>query len=401
MSRQSLISFFNRRWIKTASVILLLLVLVFFQLQTYNKAYRDIGYDFTSYLLSAQAILDGENPFETGSSFPYIYPMFFGFILIPLSLLPYWLSNFLWFWINVVSLLIAVIVLIKLSSGGLKTNWGAQLYGPLVIALLLLTAIIQNHLLNGQVNFVVLLFGVLFLKYYIENKTWPASVFLALASAIKLVPLILLLFLLLRRRYKTMLLSTVLFVSFCLLPVIYLGANVFDMYGDYIRGFIFDRFSSGELDHHKYFTLHGFLSQTVPALQSLPIMRFASAFIVAFSLAAVDMLAMRRNGRAADMWVFHLYLMAILFISPFSETHHLAFLLPAFVLMFLKLLHARDRAARFDYALLSAFIISFYIARAVAGPFFFISILLLFVAVARFTLKRTASNSVNVVCTDG
>jgi hypothetical protein len=376
-----------------AAVILLSVLLIVFLIQAYNRAYRDVGYDLTSYLLSSQAILNGENPFEIDSPFPYCYPMFFAFTLIPLSFLPYWLSNFLWYWINVASLLGSIVILVKQSSKDLKTDWGNHLYAPLVIALLLLTAVVQNHLLNGQVNFVVLLFCALFLKYDFEDKAILASVFLALAAAIKLVPLILFLFLFLRSRYKTLVLSTVLFIAFCLLPVITFGWDLFNLYGDYVRGFIFGKFSGGEVGHHTYFTLHGFLSQTAPALRSIPGLKIVSAAVIVLAVAAVDLMAIRRNGRVAGLWTCHLYFTAILLISPLSEIHHLAFLLPAFALMLVKLLHDADLPAQTHSALLSAFVICFYVGRAVAGPFFFVGILLLFIAVARVSLLRIASNS--------
>lgn len=386
MSRQSLIALCNRRWVKTVALVLLSLMLAVFLLQTYHKAYRDIGYDFTSYLLSAQAVLHGENPFETDSVFTYSYPMFLAFALIPLSLLPYWLSNFFWYLINVVSLLGSIVLLVKLTLKNLQTHWGPHLYAPLVIALLLLTAVIQNHLLNGQVNFIVLLFCVLFLKYDSEDRGLLAAVFLALASAIKLVPLILFLFLLLRHKYKTLALSSVLFLAFCLMPVITLGGDMFDIYGDYVRGFILGKFSSGEPGQQMYFTLHGFLTQIGPSLLSVPGLKLASAGVVVLAVAVVDLMAIRRNGSVAGLWTGHLYFMAMLLISPLSETHHLAFLLPAFALMLVKLLYDTDLSAQTNTILLAAFVICFYVGRAVEGPFFFAGILLLFVAVARVSL---------------
>ncbi len=71
MSRRSLTALSNRRWVKIAALVLLSVLLMVFLIQAYNKAYRDVGYDFTSYLLSAQAVLTGENPFETDSPFDY------------------------------------------------------------------------------------------------------------------------------------------------------------------------------------------------------------------------------------------------------------------------------------------------------------------------------------------
>ena len=188
-------------------------------------------------------------------------------------------------------------------------------------------------------------------------------------------------------------LSTVLFIAFCLLPVITLGGDLFDIYGDYIRDFIFGKFSGGETEQLQYFTLHGFLSQIVPALVSIQGVKLASAAVIALSVGAVDLIAIRRNGRVAGLWTCHLYFMAILFISPLSETHHMVYLLPAFALMLVKLLHDTDLSVLTYGLLLSAFVICFYVGRAVEGPFFFVGILLLFIAVAQVSWLRIASNS--------
>jgi hypothetical protein len=371
-------------------LVLLSVFLIGFLIQAYDKAYGDAGYDFTSYLLSAQAILDDKNPFETGSPFTYSYPLFLAFVLIPFTLLPYWLSNFVWFLINVASFLGSIVLLVKQSPMYLKTNWGAHLYAQLVVALLLLTTVIQNHLLNGQVNFVVLLLCVLFLKYDFEDRPLLASLFLAMAIAIKLVPLILFLFLLVRRRYKTLALSTVLSVALCLLPMIRLGGDLFNFYGSYIRDFVLGRFSGGGLDRQTYFTLHGVLSQTIPALQSIPGVKVVAAAVVASAVAAVDLAANRLNGRVAGLWTCHLYFLAILLITPLSETDHLVFLLPAFALTVVKLIHDTDLPVQTLTVLIFFFVICIYVGRTFAGPFYFIGILLLFITVARVSLLRIA-----------
>lgn len=389
MSRRSLVAFCKRRELKAAALVLLSVLFLVLLIQTFNRAYRDTGYDLTSYLASAQAVLNGDNPYETGSPFNYSYPMFFAFLLIPLSVLPQWLSNFIWYLINLVSLFASFAVFVKLSSRGLKTDWGAHLYAPITAILLIMTPVIQNNLLNGQANFVVLLFCALFLQSHFEGRVFRASFFLALAVAIKLVPLALFLFLLVRRSYRTLALSALLAIGFCLLPVVTLGDNLFDYYGDYIRGFIFGNFTGNPPDQEIYFTLHGFLAQIWPVLSSFPGSKIASALVVALAVAVVDLLSLRRNRDLAGLWTCHFYLIAILLISPMSEIHHLAFLLPAFLLLPVKVLYDYELPARTSGILLTGFVTFFYIARVYHGPFFFIGILLLFVAVAQVSMRTT------------
>ena len=64
--------------------------------QAFRMAYRDEGYDFTSYLLAARALRDGGNPYQVAMPFPYLYPLFLAFALMPLTFVPYWLANAVW-----------------------------------------------------------------------------------------------------------------------------------------------------------------------------------------------------------------------------------------------------------------------------------------------------------------
>src|SRR2546425_135045 len=77
--------------------VLLLILAVVFLAQTHRKAARPGGYDFTSYLQSAQALAAGADPYHTGTPFPYIYPLFLAFLLVPLTYVPSAVAVTLWF----------------------------------------------------------------------------------------------------------------------------------------------------------------------------------------------------------------------------------------------------------------------------------------------------------------
>ena len=81
-------------------VVLTIVVGTILLIQTFHKAYRVQGYDFTSYLLSAEALLQQKNPYTLDTVFPYIYPLFLAFTLIPLSVIPYGAANLIWFVLN-------------------------------------------------------------------------------------------------------------------------------------------------------------------------------------------------------------------------------------------------------------------------------------------------------------
>src|SRR5688572_33351204 len=82
--------------------------------QTWHKAFRPGGNDLTSYLLSARALWDGQSPYGLDTPFPYIYPLFLAFAIVPLAILPYGAAVIGWFAASVAAL---GVVLRRLTAG--------------------------------------------------------------------------------------------------------------------------------------------------------------------------------------------------------------------------------------------------------------------------------------------
>ncbi len=370
-------------------VILVLLV------QDFRKAYRDQGNDFTSYLLSAEALLEGENPYLTESEFTFIYPLFFALLLTPLTVIPYWLAIFIWFGINVAALFFSIRILIRLASQHLGVQWGRHLYPPLAILLLLFFGIIQNNLLNGQVNFPVLLLCVLFLDNFLRKRLLFSSVFLAAACAIKLVPLILLVYVILRRDFRVFFLTSVLFAGMCLLPAVSLGTELFNIYDEYFHGFILGKFSirANAEDPSMFFTLHRFLTFLVPSSEQWLWLKYVASGVVLTVTVIVDLLSLQKSGSLNEVWRFSLYLLAILLITPISETHHLAYFILVASLLVLWLLSVRWSTYKSVTVLTVGCLICFFLGNAIeTGPYYFISIALLFLTTSFISLRRSVTD---------
>jgi len=226
----------KNKWQITACIILLIIVFVL-SLQTFNRANRTDGYDFSSYLLSSKALWEGDNPYETNSQFPYIYPLFLAVIITPLTYVPYWLANLLFLLINISGLVTIYLIITKLFSKefGSIINYSI----PLLVVCIILLDIIQNNLLNGQINIVVLLLSVFFLLYLNKEEYILSSIFLAAAIAIKLTPLIFIFFLLKRKRFKELGL-TFLFTVFFIFAIPYMisGSETTEYYKIYLNKLI-------------------------------------------------------------------------------------------------------------------------------------------------------------------
>ena len=206
--------------------------------QTWHKAFRADGNDLTSYLLSARALWDGQSPYGLETPFPYLYPLFLAFAIGPLTLLPYGAAVIAWFAASVA----ALGIVLKRWSHGSKLAMAA--------AVLVTFNIIQNNLLNGQVNFLVVLCCLLAVAaagppqggHYVlavgaagppqgghsvglatpRRRELVAGAWLGVGIAVKLMPALLVVYFLVRRRFLATLVALVSAVALALLPSVLL-----------------------------------------------------------------------------------------------------------------------------------------------------------------------------------
>ncbi len=335
--------------------------------QTWRRAHRVDGNDFTSYLLAAQAIAAAHPLDAIRTPFPYIYPLFLAFALVPLTVLPYGVSVVLWFALNASSLVLSFILLERWRSApdtlpadatrhgapapaALATGAGAL---PLAtIVGLVFIDVIQNDLLNGQVNLLVLGACVLALHALLAGRDTGASASWAVASAIKLVPLALTPFFIRRRAWRTLIAGLCLAALLCVLPAIVMGVEpMMDWYAAYVRSFIAPSLIDSA-DVALDFSIYGMLASMAPALHAVPAGRLVTALACLAAIALID--GRRAVSRQATLSVFSLSLLAIPLVSPKSETHHLVFAIPAACLLASTSLHDRSSGARVRRALLIA-----------------------------------------------
>jgi hypothetical protein len=363
----------RNRTARTVAFVIFGLVVAVLLIQTLHKAARPGGYDFTSYLLSARTLWHGGNPYLTDTPFPYIYPPTLAFLLGPLAFLPPRLADVVWFALNLGAVVWTVWLVVELNAPRLGVRRVASLAVPLVLLFVLLIAPIQNNLLNGQVNPVVLLLCVLFLRAHMRGSVMAATAFLGLAVAIKLVPLVFLLFLLVRRDFRAVGLAVGWTAVFLLIPVAAAGSHLFPWYRSYVHTFILERAAgTGSV----YFTPAGYLTALVPVLAGRLWVSALSAFFVVLALLFLDRDVARP---AADAWNFNLYLLAILLLSPMSERHHLLFLVPPAVATTLGLWLVPRWRPRGGWIAALVFWALFFAGGADKhGPFYFLAVIMLF-----------------------
>jgi len=339
------------------------------------RALRGDVNDFTSYLLSADALLKGNNPYETGIPFHYIYPLFPAFLLIPFSLIPSWIAGTVWFLLNV-TFFTYIYLLIAKCCIDKQLSFSYKLGLPLLLILILLLNIMQNNLLNGQINIIVLLLCLIFFHYWNKGETIISALFLAAAISIKLVPLIFLILVIQRRNYYLLIYTVVFSLLFTIvIPSLFLGEELVGIYGNYFNTLLLKGASLEIPVDSIFFTLSGFLSYIIPSLKNVIWLKVISALLVIIALLAFSLKMEDKFYSKNSIVVISLYFLGILLVSPMSETHHLIFILPALTIVTFNILNLKsfNRLTRINIIIFFLFYIAgtFY----QANPFYFLSII--------------------------
>ena len=394
-SKNKVTSFLDNHKVHFIVYALITGITIFLFIQSIGCAIRPIGYDFTSYLMSAKALINGTDPYNNGTVFPYVYPLTLAFSIIPLAVLPYWLAITLWFIITAACLLGVFLILIKIFRNyGYPINLKKPPFIILVFYLIFLE-ILQNNFRNGQVNIQVLLLCVLFFYFYDCNKKLLASIFLALAIAFKLVPGLFVIFLLFRKDYKTLITTSLLTVAFFLVPIIFTGTKIFEYYVTWFNNFIFHdlehQTSSPEafLNYNLSDTLLIYLNLSMKTARPL-------AFcIVLCSLGLVEILSFKSAAKVKVICIFSLYLLGILLLSPRSQTHYMIYLFPCLFSSFTLLIYEQRKGIKALFIGFIAIFIFLLIAQYFKhGPWYFLAILDSFILTTYllYSQIRKASN---------
>ena len=166
--------------------------------------------DFGIYYLSAQLLHHGANPyltdlgppaarlgFDPGVATRATDPPAFLLAVEPLTMLPLEASQRVWFAINLGALLLAIFLLLGREESGLTGTTALSL-----AVLALLFPPVGNNLVDGQSKTQILLLLVIMIRMLDRKRERAAGLMLAAAGLLRVFPLLLLGYFLIRRRWR-------------------------------------------------------------------------------------------------------------------------------------------------------------------------------------------------------
>lgn len=324
----------NAHWLVVA------LTFVVLGAQTVRKGMRAQGFDLDAYIQAGIAAMAGKTPYVIeGLAFPYIYSPFFACLMVPWSLLPKVVAIIAWYVLSMWSVLFLVQqAKCWIPNAGVASRWRGL---AVVVLALGMFRLIHSNVVNGQVNLILIAMCVAFLIAERRGQHRRAGFWLALAVHTKALPILLLVYLLVRRRWAAIAWCAVFGVIFAVLPVVFWGGETIAFYEQYLSQ-LSTKIANGTIDNGaltiassgevEYFTLRGAVATLVPAASPSVVVKYVCLFVVVGGAAFVDWLLLRRRATACHAAAFSLYLAAALMISPISEKHHLALMFPAWLL---------------------------------------------------------------------
>lgn len=277
--------------------------------------------DFRVYYEATLDFLNGYNPYQKlyYLKIPFNYPPSFVIFFAPFLVFGRKLSEIIWLTGSSFSLVLSSLLLFKLFIP--VQRWPIKL---LLISLLLQNFPTKFTLVMGQANMFVLLLIVASFYFFSKKKDKLSGLFLGLAAAFKVTPLILIAFFLAKRRYKSVVFSL---MTFLLLNLIFIIPSL-DVVGYYFKINLPALF---KLENNGFYydqSILAFFSRIhlTPALS-----RVINFLLLLGGLGMIWKRFKSKKDLLSELDYFSLILLWITVTSQFAWQHHFVFLFPAFL----------------------------------------------------------------------
>ncbi|MCX7918366.1 MAG: DUF2029 domain-containing protein [bacterium] len=301
------------------------------------ESYSRIGIDFQYYYEFEKNI--------GRSDIWFVYPPFFWLLMIPWRLIPYPVAKNIWVSLNLIVLIFISwfsFQWIHSSKGGQQSvdngqrryGYNGTLYtaGFVFICIYYFYPLIVT-LQTGQVNLMLLAILLVCLWLYIIGKKTVAAILLGIAVAIKWLPALLLVYFLLKKEKKFVVISTITIIILWLLPLPIFGLEKISRYFTATQHLATRVFSDYLFLNNT--SLLAFWCDTSTRL-SLPIwfgqgFYYSSIFIIISIW--LYMTWQRRSHRETGRLIFEFVwtIATATFLLPFIELHHFTLTLPLYL----------------------------------------------------------------------
>lgn len=343
---------------KTGLVIGFIALIIFLYIEADGKG------DFHIFLQASQGLISGDNIYERtyNDGYHYFYSLLFGLIIYPLNFLPLHLAKFIWLSFNMYLLyrlfyiIHKLLPLFALQEKQKKWFW--------ILTLLFSLRLIRENLHFGQMSILLVylcLEGILLIT---NKKVYSGSCLIALGINIKLLPIVILPYLLYRKYFKASGLIVLFYALFFFLPIPIIGEQQFSVliktWGNLVNPLNSKHIL--DVEERSFHSLTTLLStlfvENVPDTYALPIKRnianvsleqlskiilFVRLIFVAFTVYFLRSLPFKKTKSTLHQFWEVSYLLAIIpLIFPHQQHYAFLFITPAFMYCLFYVINYRE-----------------------------------------------------------
>lgn len=212
--------------VKISSALLLAVLIISLGIYTTARTSRG-STDFDTYHYAAERVVKGMPLYkEIAGVSPYIYPPFFACILAPLAVFNMKAASFMWYLLNIIFFSLSLVFVYRIAFGSKKVRdkWQEERLLPKALLLIVVFAVFLDNISLLQANILIFfaLSGTLY--FFSKKKNIVAASLLATAISIKIMPVLILAYFLLKRKWKFSLVTIVFTALFTLVfPALSMG----------------------------------------------------------------------------------------------------------------------------------------------------------------------------------
>jgi hypothetical protein len=333
----------------------------------YNGLFRPLStekVDFVAYYNAALAFKYGlpiyehmirfftEGVLEYKGPFPYAYPPSFVIFLSPLAYLSFRHASLTWNLLNHAFFFFGIILLMK----AIKHRYSWVEWITLIFVCVNFTPLFMDHLV-GQCNIILFYLITLGLYFYRTNKGVYAGIALALATIIKVIPGLLLGYLLWKRKYKIFFAAVVMLILIFVYSLLFFDVDLYVWYFQFVANQ--DMFNA----YHDNHSLTGFFSRllvhsvwTKGVFNSPGVAQILTLLSSALMLFVLLYVTRKRNDDSHDRSLreYSLVVVTMLLTSKMTSTPYLVMLLIPIAVLVHELFQSRT-VNRWVYLLCAAY----------------------------------------------
>ncbi len=306
--------------------------------------------DFARYRQVVLDIQNHQNPYDNPTT-DLTYPPTAFFLFFTVGLIPTRIAEIVWTLISWSALIGTLFILLNIIES--KISW---FHYFLVYSFAMSAFPVKFTLGMGQVNLILLLLISLCFLFYRQKRHYAAGIVLAIASAIKLTPIILIIFFLKKRALKVVMSTGITLFVLMLLAVLFFGFNLTDQYFREILP------SIPTVGNGMYYNqaLTGFLAR----LHIANTYAWYIQISVFTLLIAISFILTKPYGKSPviECMEYGLFITAMLIGNGFSWQHHFVMLIIPYTALFTALLNKnRKPATVFSLVLISYLLVAYNI----------------------------------------